>query len=332
MAIALRPLLSPGDECRVKEGHVKPRIVVVGSLNMDLVVHVARLPRPGETVLGRDFVQAPGGKGANQAVAAALLGAEVTMIGRVGDDAFGRQLLESLGRHGVETSCVETTRGISSGLALIGVEESGQNAIAIVGGANALITPDDVQRREAIIAMAHALLVQLEVPLATVIAAVEIARRNGVLTILDPAPAPRQPLPSELLAVDLISPNQSEAEALTGMAVANPADARRAAAALHERGASRIVIKLGEQGALAAEFPGVAIHVPAPRVSPIDTTAAGDAFTAALAFALVAGDSLADATRFACAAGSLATTRPGAQETMPRRAEVEQLLGAQEAS
>jgi ribokinase len=305
---------------------MKPRIVVVGSLNMDLVVRVPQLPRPGETVAGRDFVQVPGGKGANQAVAAAKLGAEVTMIGRVGDDVFGQQLMESLASHGVDTRLVEATPGATSGLALICVEDSGQNAITVVGGANAQLTPADVGRHEAAIAAANALLVQLEVPLDVVLAAVAIARRQGVLTTLDPAPAPTMPLPAELFAVDVLSPNQSEAEALTGIAVNSPSDAVRAAGVLHQRGASRVVIKLGEQGALASDGNGIVAHVSAPSVAAIDTTAAGDAFTAALAVALIEGRTLAETTRFACAAGSLATTRRGAQDAMPTRDEVNRLL------
>jgi ribokinase len=304
----------------------RPRIVVVGSLNMDLVVQVARLPRPGETVSAKTFAQLPGGKGANQAVAAARLGADVAMLGRVRDDALGRQLIESLAGCGVETGCIAIAPGISSGLALIGVEASGQNAITIVGGANALLTPGDVQRHESIIGGAGALLVQLEVPLETVAAAVAVARRHGVLTILDPAPAPAVPLPAELLAVDLLSPNQTEAEALTGIAVAGPAAAERAAALLHQRGARRVVIKLGGQGALAFAGPKDVIHIPAPLVNVVDTTAAGDAFTAALAVALVEGHSLTGATRLACAAGSLATTRAGAQDAMPTRDEVVRML------
>lgn len=305
---------------------MKPRIVVVGSLNMDLVVRTARLPRPGETVAGRDFLQVPGGKGANQAVAAARLGADVAMIGRVGDDAFGRQLVGSLARDGVDTGAVAATAGISSGLAIIGVEESGQNAITILGGANALLTPEDVRRHDATIAGASALLVQLEVPLTTVAAAIAIAKRHGVLAILDPAPAPRGLLPADLHAVDVISPNQSEAEAITEIAVVSVADATRAAAILHERGARQVVLKLGEQGALASDGMGNIVHVPAPQVSVVDTTAAGDAFTAALAVALVEGRSLAEATRFACAAGSFATTRRCAQDAMPSREEVELLI------
>jgi ribokinase len=301
-----------------------PRIVVVGSINLDLVARVPKLPRPGETVLGREFKQAPGGKGANQAVAAALLGAEVTMIGRVGDDAFGGPLIDALRRRGVRTDLVQPTAGSTSGLALIGVEGSGQNAIVVIGGANQRLTPDDVREREAEIAAADAMLVQLEVPLETVAAAVEIARRSGVRAVLDPAPAAE--LHNALFAVDLISPNQTEAEVLTGLVVRSASDAARAAAALHQQGVRQVVIKLGEQGALASEAGDEAMHVPAPAVAVVDTTAAGDAFTAALTIALIEGQSLARATRFACAAGSLATTREGAQEAMPTREEVERLI------
>ena len=306
---------------------MKPRIVVVGSLNMDLVVRTERLPRPGETVPGRDFCQVPGGKGANQAVAAALLGADVTMIGRVGDDSYGRQLVESLASRGVVTRSVKATPHSSSGLALIGLEDSGQNAITIVGGANARLSPDDVAAGEAEIAAAGALVVQLEVPLATVAAAIAVAKKHGVLTVLDPAPAPSGPLPQELAAADVLSPNQTEAESLTGIAVASPGEAARAAAVLHIDGARTVVIKLGEQGALFSDGLGLVGHVPAPRVSVVDTTAAGDAFTAALAVALLERRPLEEATRLACAAGSLATTRRGAQDAMPTRDEVLRLAG-----
>ena len=304
---------------------MKPRIVVVGSLNMDLVVRVPRLPRPGETAAGRDFLQVPGGKGANQAVAAALLGADVTMIGRVGEDPFGGLLIRSLQSRGVDARGVLMTSGTTSGLALIGVEDSGQNAITIVGGANALVSPDDVVRCEAAIAAADALLAQLEVPLETVAAALAIAKRHNVLTVLDPAPPPAGLLPPEFWSVDVLTPNQSEAEALAGITVASPADAQRAARLLHQRGARRVIIKLGERGALASESGGLFWHLTAPPVQAIDTTAAGDAFTAALAIGLVEGRSLAEATRMACAAGSLATTRRGAQDAMPTRGEVDTL-------
>jgi ribokinase len=299
-----------------------PRIVVVGSINMDLVARVPQLPRPGETVLGTAFSQVPGGKGANQAVAAARLGADVTMIGRVGDDVFGEQLLVSLRRHGVRTEQVQRAANCPSGLALIGVDDSGQNSITVIGGANQRLTPKDIEAQSAAIAGADALLVQLEVPLETVVAAVAVARQHGVLTILDPAPPPSGALPAELYAVDVLSPNQAEAEALTGVAVTSVSTAIIAARKLHERGARQVVFKLGAQGALAGESGGEFAQIPAPQVRVVDTTAAGDAFTAALAVALIEGRSLGEATRFACAAGSLATTRAGAQDAMPSREEV----------
>jgi ribokinase len=226
----------------------------------------------------------------------------------------------------VRTEQVQTTSGCTSGLALIGVEDSGQNAITVIGGANSRLTPADVGQRDSVIVAADALLVQFEVPLETVVAAVKLARQHTVPAILDPAPAPKTTLPRELYSVGLLSPNQIEAEALTGTAVQSPADAIRAAAILHERGVRRVVIKLGEQGALASEAGCDAIHIPAAKVAVVDTTAAGDAFTAALTVALCEGHSLSDATRFACAAGSLATTRPGAQDAMPARADVERLF------
>lgn len=303
-----------------------PRIVVVGSINMDLMARVPRLPRPGETVKGTEFVQVAGGKGANQAVAAARLGAAVTLIGRVGNDAFGQGLTASLKAEGVQTEHVQITVNCPSGLALIGVEDSGQNAITVIGGANQRLSPQDVQQAEAVIAAADALLVQLEVPLETVAAAIALARRHQVLTILDPAPAPDGVLMAELCTADVVSPNQTEAEAIAGMAVTNLAEAAQAASKLHERGVARVVVKLGGLGALASEVGGEAVHIPAPDVQVVDSTAAGDAFTAALAVALVEGRPLADATRFACAAGSLATTRRGAQDAMPSRAEVAGLM------
>ena len=299
-----------------------PRIVVVGSINMDLVARVPRLPRPGETVHGSEFRQVPGGKGANQAVAAARLGADVTLIGRVGDDAFGQQLLTSLRQHGVRTEAVQTTANCPSGLALIGVEDSGQNAITVIGGANQRLTTDDVQANEAAMATADALLVQLEVPLETVVAALAVARRYGVLTILDPAPAPRWTCQPSCIPWMCSAQTRPRRRRLPGWPVTSVAAAIAVACKLHERGARQVVVKLGNQGALAGKSGGEFIQIPAPQVRVVDTTAAGDAFTAALAVALVEGRSLAEATRYACAAGSLATTRRGAQDAMPSREEV----------
>lgn len=302
-----------------------PRLVVLGSVNMDLVARVAALPRPGETVAGRSLETIPGGKGANQAVAAARLGARTAMVARVGDDDFGPRLVRGLVGAGVDAAAVRVTPGCSSGVALISVEDAGQNSIVIVAGANGRLTPADVAANAALIASASALLLQLEVPLETVAAAARLARRAGVTVVLDPAPAPSRPLPAALFRVDLLSPNQTEAEALTGIRVDTPADAGRAARVLHARGARHVVVKLGALGALHSDG-RTAVHIPARRVKPVDTTAAGDAFTAALALAWAEGRPPAEAVRFACAAGTLATLTFGAQPAMPTRAQVEAFL------
>lgn len=309
-------------------GDNRAHVVVVGSINMDLVARVARLPRPGETVAGQELLQIPGGKGANQAVAAARLGAPTTFIGRVGDDAFAQPLIDSLRANGVAVEHVESVPSCSSGVAVIGVEDSGQNCITIIAGANGRISPADVQPYETVIAAARVLLLQLEIPLESVAAAAQLARRHGVLTILDPAPAPATPLPRDLFAVDLISPNQTEAEQLTGIPVTDLASAERAARELLSRGAACAVIKLGELGAFWCDREQRSGHVPATPVSVVDTTAAGDAFTAALGLALAENQELPQAVRFGCAAGTLATTRMGAQQSMPDRQAVEWFLGS----
>ncbi len=299
-----------------------PHIVVVGSINMDLVARMARLPRPGETVPGDGFQTIPGGKGANQAVAAARLGTRVTLVGRVGDDSFGETLRRSLVEYGVSTEHVLITEGCSSGVALIGVEATGANSIIVIAGANGRLSPYDVSSRADVIAAADALIVQLETPFDTVATAIRLAREAGVRTILDPAPAPSGPLPSELLAVEILSPNQTEAEALTGIAVHDVASARITARRLRELGAKAVVLKLGEFGAFVLDEAGREEHAPARAASVVDTTAAGDAFTAGLAVALAEGKSLPDAARFGCAAGTLACMKFGAQPAMPSRDDV----------
>jgi ribokinase len=301
-------------------------IVVVGSINMDLVATMARLPRPGETVLGESFQTIPGGKGANQAVAAARLGARVVMIGRLGDDSFGKTLRHNLIADGVETSHVLDTVGCSSGVALIGVETAGANAITVVPAANGRLSADDVESCGEIIAQAKALIVQLETPIPTIAAAIRLAQRHNVLTILDPAPAPAGPLPPELIAVDLLSPNQTEAESLTGIIVHDWPSAESAARALQTLGAKDVVLKMGALGALICARDGTMHRVTATQARIVDTTAAGDAFTAALTVAISEGRSLVDATRFGCAAGTLACTRFGAQPAMPTRDELKQWL------
>lgn len=302
-----------------------PHIVVVGSINMDLVVRVPRLPRPGETLHAHDFQTIPGGKGANQAVAAARLGARVTMIGRIGDDSFGSSLKTGLANEGIDVEHVRTIAGCSSGLALIAVDQAGENSITVVAGANAALTPDDVRRHSDVIAEADMLLVQLEVPLETVTCAVELARSHGVRTILDPAPMPDVPMPGGLFEVDVFTPNQSEAACLTGIAPTDTGQQTLFIEGLRLRGARNIVLKQGARGAWLST-PEEETAVASFEVPVVDTTAAGDAFTAALAVGIGEKLSLADAVRFACAAGALATTRLGAQPAMPRRREVDELL------
>jgi ribokinase len=309
----------------------RPRIAVVGSINADLVVRCARLPRPGETISARDVREVPGGKGANQAVAAARLGADVTMIGRVGDDAFGQRLRTGLQENGVGVSHVLTTPDCASGLAIVAVEDSGENSIVIVPGANGRLTSADVRAASSILRDADIVLVQLEVPLETTIAAVQLAREHGTPVILDPAPAPalgddRDRRLTELLKVEVACPNEAEALALTNVGIETVADAEQAACCLRSLGPKYGIVTLGARGAVLCEPDLRPVLIPAFKIDVVDTTAAGDAFAAALAVRLAQKAAMADAVRFACAAGALAASRAGAQPAMPGLAEVESLL------
>ncbi|CAL9388960.1 ribokinase [Streptomyces sp. enrichment culture] len=291
-----------------------PRITVLGSTNMDLVAYVPRAPRLGETVTGRDFRTVPGGKGANQAVAAARAGARVSMIGAVGSDDFGPRLRAALADSGVDTSLLRTADG-PSGTAHIVVDDDGANAIVVVPGANASVTgvtPQD----EARIAASDALLLQLELPLDAVLAGAEAARRHGVRTVLTPSPA--RPLPHELLAlIDVLVPNEHEASGLAG--VADP----RAAAEELLRDVPEVVVTLGAAGSLYVARDARPVTVPARRVRAVDTTAAGDTFTGALAVALAEGRPVPDALAWASAAAALSVGRAGASSSMPYRAEID---------
>lgn len=299
-------------------------IVVFGSINMDLVVRTPRLPAPGETLTGHTFFTAPGGKGANQAVACARLGAPTRMIGRVGDDLFGDQLRMSLRSAGVQDDGVLTTPG-PSGVALIAVDDTAENTIVIVPGANGAVSSEDIPRLERALDGARVLLLQLETPLATVVAAAQAARARGVTVILDPAPA--LPLPDELYALaDMLTPNESEAATLTGIPVHDEQSAAAAARALLARGARTVILKLGARGALVADATGARLWQ-AFTVIPVDTVAAGDAFNGGLAVALSEGRSFEEAIRWGLAAGALSVTKPGAQPSMPDRQELLAWLG-----
>jgi ribokinase len=289
---------------------------------MDLIARAPRIPQPGETILGGDFCTAPGGKGANQAVAAARLGAQVSMVGRVGSDAFAQTLLASLAAAGVEHHHVIQDAQAATGVALIVVDENGQNSIVVASGANARLSPADVDATRTAIAAAGVLLLQLESPLETVTRAAELARAHDVTVILNPAPACE--LPAGLLdQVDVLIPNESETTILTELPVGSPVEAQ--AAALLKLGVGAAILTLGERGALLAQPDGVE-HVPAFQVTPVDTTAAGDAFVGGFAAALAEGRSPIEAVRWGCAAGALATTKLGAQPSLPTRQEVEELL------
>jgi|UPI0000E7A5C8 ribokinase len=299
-------------------------IVVFGSINMDLVVRTPRLPAPGETLTGHSFFTAPGGKGANQAVACARLDAPTRMVGRVGDDLFGEQLRHSLRSFGVQDDGVLTTPG-PSGVALIAVDDAAENTIVIVPGANGAVGSEDMPRLERALDGARALLLQLETPLATVAAAARAGRARGATVILDPAPA--LPLPDELYALaDILTPNESEATTLTGIPVHDEQSAAAAARALRARGARTVIIKLGARGALAADANGVRFW-PAFTVTAVDTVAAGDAFNGGLAVALSEGRPFEEAIRWGLAAGALSVTKHGAQPSMPDRAELLALSG-----
>lgn len=302
------------------------KITVVGSINIDLVLRVPHLPVPGETLAGDDFQLIPGGKGANQAVAAARLGAEVAMVGSVGDDPFARRLEEGLAREGISTDHISSVKGTTSGMALITVAPGGQNTIVLSPGANAHVSRDMVFSAEKLLETCDALLLQLEIPLETVEFAARLAKNHGCRVILNPAPA--RDVPARLLqSVDYLVPNEVEAAALTGRKVTDQASAKKAAVTLQEMcGDATVVITLGSRGALLLGKGKTLVSIPTPRVPAVDATAAGDAFVAGMAVALAEGKTDVEAVRWGCAAGALTVTKLGAQTSIPIKAEVKRLL------
>lgn len=301
-----------------------PQVVVVGSLNMDLVARSPRLPAPGETVMGETFATIPGGKGANQAVAAARLGAATAMIGCVGDDDLGRRLLAGLDADRIDRAEVRVVAGISSGVAFIVVDDDGRNGIVVVPGANAQLAPEDLARAEPLLAAAKVVALQLETPLATVEDAARRARALGKAVILNPAPA--RPLPRALVAcADFLVPNEHEAALLTGRPVDSIEGAVAAGEALRAQGARTVLVTLGERGVVAVGD-GRPEHFPAQPVRAVDTTAAGDTFIGGLAAAIARGEGLAGAVAYAQAAAAISVTRPGAQPSIPTEAEVRAAL------
>jgi ribokinase len=304
---------------------MKPRITVVGSLNMDLVIRSPHIPQPGETILGSDFQTIPGGKGANQAVAAARLGGEVSMVGRLGQDSFAGGLLDNLADSGVDTAHVQKDAEAPTGVALIVVDDNGENSIVVASGANMRLTEADVQDAERVIAEANVLILQLEVPLAAVIRSAQIAREHEVPVILNPAPA--RELPGEMFElVDVLIPNETETALLSGQRSRNTEELMQAAHKLLECGVGSVVVTHGKRGALLVSNEHGSIDFEAFKIDPVDTTAAGDAFAAGLAVHLAAGHPLPEAIQWGNAAGALAAMRFGAQTSAPSHDEVEKLI------
>lgn len=311
-----------------KDATMQAKVLVVGSLNMDLVVRAPRLPRGGETLAGQSFITVPGGKGANQAVAAARLGAEVAMIGCLGDDAYGDQLYRALQAEGIDCQGVERVAGESSGVALIVVDDSSQNAIVIVAGGNGHLSPAVLARHEHLLEQAQVVVCQLESPLETVGHVLRRAHALGKTVILNPAPATRD-VPAEWLPlVDYLVPNETESELLCRLPVDSLESAGRAAERLREMGAGRVIVTLGAQGALLVGE-GRVEHFPVARVKALDTTAAGDTFVGGFAAALARGLDEAAAIRFGQAAAAISVTRLGAQTSIPSREEVERALAGE---
>ena len=301
-------------------------ICVFGSINMDVTAYMERLPKPGETLHGRDYKLGLGGKGANQAVAARKLGSDVRFICRLGHDDFSEPARRELASYGIDLGLVRQDPDGATGIAIINVGEGGENCISLIGGSNLAMDEGDVDRARPALEAADVLLLQLEVPLAASLAAAAIVRAHGGTVVLDPAPAPKGGLSAEVLsAVDIITPNETEAGLILGWRPGGLEEGLKAARELRSRGAATAVVKLGAKG-LAAASEGLEITLPAFKVEAIDTVAAGDSFNGGLAHALGQGKPLAEALRFASACAALSTTRRGASAAAPAPAEVEAFL------
>jgi ribokinase len=303
---------------------IKPAVLVIGSSNTDLIIKAERIPQPGETILGGQFVRAAGGKGANQAVAAARAGGAVTFIARAGCAANGEAALAGFAADDINVKHIIRDRTSPSGVALIFVGKSGENSIAVASGANDKLSPTDVRKAKDAFRRARVVLLQLETPLRTVAASIALAAAAGVRVVLNPAPA--RPLPANLLKrVYLLTPNESEAELLTGVAVTSIAAVAKAAGKLLARGVQNVIITMGSRGAFVAGK-DLRQMIPGFKVSAVDATGAGDVFNGALVVVLAEGHSLLEAARFACAAAAISVTRFGAQSSAPTRKEIQAML------
>jgi len=296
------------------------KIIVVGSTNMDMVVKTTHIPAPGETVLGGTFLMNPGGKGANQAVAAARLGGDVAFIAKIGNDIFGRQSAQLFDEEEINGEGILSDTDYPSGIALITVDEAGENSIVVAPGANAQLKPHDVVNQLKAYPASKIILLQLEIPLETVKAAICHAQERGVLVMVNPAPV--NPGIAQLFSlIDVLTPNIKEAEMLSGLTIKDVETAKTAALIIQQRGVKQVIVTLGKLGAVMADQEGTE-HIPAPEVKTVDTTAAGDVFNGALAVYLSEGRSLREAVKFACRAAAIAVTRLGAQSSIPYRNEV----------
>jgi len=296
-------------------------IVVVGSTNTDMVIKASHLPQPGETILGGTFFMSAGGKGANQAVAAARLGARVVFIAKTGFDVFGRQSIELFEKEGIDTSCIVRDRIEPSGVALITVHDHGENCIVVAPGANGALTPEDIDVAKEKFENARLILTQLETPVETVEYVATLAESMGITFMLNPAPATR--LSDELLEkTSIITPNQKEVEMLTGIKVTDESSAKQAGVVLQKKGIETVIITMGAAGAFLLDK-NKSVMVPGHKVNVVDTTAAGDVFSGALAVALCEGRPMEDSVIFACKAAAVSVTRLGAQASAPHRHEVE---------